>query len=245
MKITSSIAVVCSVLLLMGCSKEARWDCFKGSGSETEVTRSLSAFHQLDVYDDVRVVLVPDTLYQVRVVAWEQLIDQVETSVEDSTLVLRNNNRCNWVRDLSKHPTVYVHTVELKKVGHNGSEAISCADTLRTPVFDLDHWVGGGDITLLLQTDKSFIRQHTGISRLQIFGATDELFAYSASNGFMELENFPGRVVTVSHTGIGDIYVHALDRLSVRIEDIGNVFYSGSPNEIETFIDDNGKLLPR
>lgn len=242
MKSSWTLLLICSVLL-SSCSKEARWDCFKSSGSATEETRLLDSFQHLEINDDVKVILVPDSVNKVRIVAWENLIDQIEVKVSQNTLTLRNNNRCNWVRKLSKHPLVYVHFKELTALTQYSSEDLTTSDTITTKTFDYNQWSGGSNVELLLNTKECFARIHTGTGMLVLKGRSEVVYSYSASNGFLDLSNFRVQNAATNNYGTGDISVFASELLEVNLYGVGNVIYFGSPPIIKANVTGQGQLL--
>src|ERR1051325_6871516 len=119
------------VFLFSSCKKENRWDMFKGTGKRITETRPLTAFNKIYLEDNENIIITPGNYYEAKVEAGEKLIPLIHTKVDSGTLILSNDNRCNWARSYKKGIiNVYVTMPTLRFIWHYGSGNITCSDTI-------------------------------------------------------------------------------------------------------------------
>ena len=92
--VKKSISYLVLVLFLAACKKENSLDCFKTNGDEITETRSLPAFTIIKLYSKIDLNIIKGVEYKVDVVAGENIINNISTSVIDGVLTIENNNKC-------------------------------------------------------------------------------------------------------------------------------------------------------
>ena len=90
------------------CKKKNLGDCFKSTGEITEEVRETDTFSKIIVRDNIEVILSPSTTNSITVSAGKNLIDKIITETNGDTLLISNNNSCNWVRDFSVPIKVHI-----------------------------------------------------------------------------------------------------------------------------------------
>jgi hypothetical protein len=86
-------------LFSLSCNKENRCDCFKSTGDITSESRNISDFKKIILEDNINLYITPDTIYSLTIEAGAHLLKSIKTEVTDSCLILKNENKCNWVRN--------------------------------------------------------------------------------------------------------------------------------------------------
>src|SRR3972149_5567093 len=94
--------LVIGMFPLASACKKDKPDCFKSTGDLVREQREVGDFSSMEVYNNVNVVISQDTLNQVIIEAGENLLEEITTEINGATLVIRNNNKCNWVRSYKK-----------------------------------------------------------------------------------------------------------------------------------------------
>jgi hypothetical protein len=93
-----------------------------------------------------------------------------------------------------------------------------------------------------VQTEQCYARLMGASGDIYISGSTAYNYIYGVSFGFAYEQELSNQTCFVDHRGNGDIYIKSGDELSVNIEFIGNVYYSGSP-KLQSTISGSGKLI--
>lgn len=226
-----------SVLLTTCGPPESRPDCFKSTGPATSEHRALPAYSAVEVYDNVRLVLAADGQpYGVDVTAGRNLLPEIDADVDaKGHLVLRNRNKCNFVRAQKLPITVVVHVPDASlpfTIFHNGEETIRTA----WPGMRLDslflHQRTAGDADLDLNATYLWVDCYE-YGDLILHGRTDELHAVVGGIGFFKAQDLTARQAYVTGLSDGDIHVRANELLLLKLSGRGNGFYYGQPQRTE------------
>src|SRR5690606_16932245 len=104
-----NIIYVLLILLFAGCDSENGWDCTQKAGDIVETEFTVQPFTKILVWERTKLYVQQGDVQKIVVVTGENLMNDIEVSVIDGKLEIRNNNSCNLVRDygLTK---VYVTT---------------------------------------------------------------------------------------------------------------------------------------
>jgi len=246
MKLLLSWIVIPACLLLIilgGCGKEGG-KCVSSSGQILVEDRRISDFDSIRVQDHLNVILVQDSVNSVKVEAGENIIGGIVTELSGRELILRNTNKCNWLRSYTKPINVYVSVKNLLKIHYESSGDISCTDTIRTGYLKIDMWGGCGTIDLRVNVGDGYFIQHMGTATLVLTGICNISSVYAGDYGLLQLRGLRTGYTFVTNSGSNDCYVNASQVLGATITSIGNIYYSGGPQEITTTITGAGQLIP-
>jgi len=231
------------VILFSSCSKDDWCNCLKSEGAQTTEIRDLPEFTAVELDHNIDLVVKQDTFYKVEVTCGKNLIDGISTEVNYGKLVLNNNNKCNWLRDLDNKFTVTITVKDLVAIENFGAGNINFQDTLHTNVFQIDNREGSGNLNLILDCNEAYLKTHTGPADIIASGKVNYCYVYCAGNGYFRGRQLESKDVYVQSVSTGNCYVNASNSLTVRIEYDGDVYYTGNPATIESVISGNGQLI--
>ncbi len=217
------------ITLFSGCDKERLDDCFRGHGSSKTEVRTTAQFNSIHISGNVIVELIPDTIQLIEVTGGKNFIDQIKTEVSGTRLEIDDNIGCNFVRSYDREYKVKVHFTELRHIEHYAAKDLTCSDTIRSQILDIDKWAGGGDLNLITKTDEVFVRIHAGSGDVKVAGKSRYQYTYQRGFGFMFLSDLLSDELYIDKGGSGDCYVHANNSLSIDFNSEGNLYYSGDP----------------
>ena len=230
------------LILLSSCDKDHLLDCLKSSGSTASETREVTGeFNRIDVYNNPEVIITQDSINSITVEAGEHIISGITTEINNGTLTIRNENKCNWVRSYSKTIAVFVHVKKLDFIHHHGSSTISSTNRLENVTFDFNVW-NSGDINLIVHADSIYSRQHLAVGDITLTGESTYLYIFNKSNAFTNEKNLAAQISYVVQKGTGDCHVNISQNMTVEIHDSGNIYYSGNP-QVSSTITGSGKLI--
>lgn len=218
-------------------------DCMKSTGSMETEERSAGTFNTLSVSDNVDVKIIPSSRYHISVTAGENLLEKIITMQEGSTLYIRNENKCNWVRSFKNRITIAVEVISLDRITYNGTGNITCTDSISSDLFYFENFSGAGSIQLMLNCKESWIVSHTGPADVTASGWTGVSYVYLGGNGFINCSMLGTGYSFVSSKGTNDMRVNVEKELGATIEANGNIYYSGNPYKVTSEITGEGKLI--
>lgn len=230
-----------AVFFITGCSTR---DCFHGEGEQYREIRTTGEFDRIYLTDDIDLIVHPSGLGGVVVTAGENLIENIETSVDKGTLTLRNNNHCNWVRNLDPKITVEVNATELREIFvEDAIGNISFSDTLHTTEFRLDSYSSMGEYSLKLDCNSSTFALHTGPADLTVTGKSPLQTHYNAGYGVSDCSGLISNAVYITNKGSNDAKVYVKDYMEAEIKFSGNIYYKSDSATIKSKVTGTGKLI--
>lgn len=229
--------------LSFSCSREQPDDCFTNTGPQITESRPSESFTTIELYDNVNLVLIPGTTYDLKVEAGKNIIDAVTTVVENNKLVIHNTMSCNWVRNFNKEITVYVTAPALFEIRYEGSGDITTQSQLTFDSLQFSVWGGAGTFNLDLNVIKLNLAMHYGTVDYHVKGRSLITTVFANSYGPFYCNELISNIVYIRNSGSNNCYVHAVHVLEAEITSVGDIYYSGNPYEVKSNITGSGKLV--
>ena len=121
--------------------------------------RGVQSFTQIETHNNVNVIITQDTFSSVTIEAGKNLIGKVTTVVQGDSLVIRNENKCNWIRSYKYDINAYVTVKNLRRIDHHGFGKISSSSTVSaTTLYISNH--NNGDVELDLNVGYLYTAVH-------------------------------------------------------------------------------------
>ncbi len=230
-------------VLIVGCNKSGG-DCLSSTGKIIFQDRGHADFDSIEMNGYVNLILTQDSINSITVEAGEKIISGISTEVKNRQLILRNLNSCNWTRDYGKPINVHVKVRNLELIDYNSSGNISATNTITSQKFRVDVRDGCGTVDLDVKNEIGEFIERAGTVDFEISGSITFCYIYAADYGPFHCENLATGYQYVTNKGSNDCYVRCQQELSVNINSIGNVYYTGNPLTIIQSITGSGKLIP-
>ena len=230
-------------LTAFGCKKAPERTCFKKTGKSLIETTHFEEINVVNVYDDVNIILIQDSLSYIETASYENIINHISIQFENHELVIKNNNKCRFLRDYDKQTTVKIHTPNLKKLAIYGKGKIETQNTIISADLHLYAHSSNSEIDLAVNSTNLTVEFVNGTVSGKIKGIGQEsyLFHSGYSNvNFIDLETKNLRVINKSYSST---FVNVTNSLSSKIENTGNIYYKGNPTIENSITLSSGKLL--
>lgn len=242
MKTQIKLILILNLLLLFGCKKSC--DCLKSAGSITTEIRNLSAINSINIKNNVDVKIHYSNEYKLTVRGGSNLLEKIETKIENGTLYIRNKNKCNWVRKFNPELQVNIWLPELSSIYlEDASSDLVFEDTIPVKNFRLDSFSSIGNYKFKLKGDVATLAIHNGAADLDALGSVGTLYLYGVGFGKLNCEQLQTINTYTDNQGTNDFYVNALNTLEVKISGSGNIYYKGNPPNILKREYGSGKLI--
>jgi len=217
-------------------------NCLKSQGNIIVESRSLPSFHRISMFDNIDVIIVPSSLDLLEVKGGENIIDGIVTEVENGVLSIRNENKCNWLRDLNALLEVYIYTDSVENVQYNSTGILRTHQQTKFDSLQIDIWNGAGSIYMDVMANELILKQHSGAVDVHFKGMAERLSIFSASYGPFLCDSLIVNTVSVVQSSTNDCSVQAEYKLNVDISGKGNVYYRGEPEILVWESSGEGKL---
>ena len=233
---TGFILIIIVTLGLFGCNPDK---CFHSTGELTLENRTVDDFSALIIYDVFDVEIIPDTLCRVELWTGEKLLPYITTKLQDSALVIKNENECNWLRSFENRPQIRVFCNNFQDIRVEGEIDLEFKDTLHTDIFTFHVWSGLSTARLMLDVQELRFSLNGGSGEFYFDGKTRRSNFHCDGNGYVFAQGLASEVSSITHISTGDVYVSVTNELNARLLRSGDVYYSGEPVSIN-IVNDGG-----
>lgn len=213
------------------CGKFDFCDCLNNSEIDS-IKIELQDIDSMEIYHKFNVYLLHDTVNEAIIRANRNLIEQIEITEKNKFLKIEDKNDCNFLRNPDINIDIYLHLKNLEKIFLYGPSTIISEDTLRFEKLLIRIYDDIGDVDIILKNNRLWLEYwySTGTARIQ--GSTN--FFEILNHGYAHIHafDFESKYVSVNHNSTGNVEIYPLESIDARLQDIGNIFYTGSPKII-------------
>ncbi len=209
----------------------------KGNGNVVEETRDLDEFSKISVSRGMNVYISQGTTAKVVVKADENLLEVIDTYVDDKTLKVTT---LKGIRNATSNK-VYVTVPDLEYIKSTSGSNIFSEDSLKTGNLEIKS-SAGSNIRLSLESGELTISAAAG-SNIFLDGMAKSvnMKASSGSNikaGDLLAENCDAKVSSGAN-----IWIKVQNGLTAKASSGGNLFYSGDPNPLRITKSSGGNII--
>jgi hypothetical protein len=218
-------------IVLWSCSSPV--DCIEASGIMIKKEYNLTDFDKIIVHTGIALVLTEGPEFKIEVETSSNLIDNIEISVNNGLLTLRDNTTCNWVRRYGK-TTLFVTAPNITELHSKTEKTISSNGILHFPILrlismDLTDGAGTGDFNIQADNGQIVI-ENNNVSRFYVSGKTNELLVnFYDGNGRFIGDNLMSKSIKIFHRGSNDMIVRPIESVSGKMVSTGNLILKNTP----------------
>ena len=228
-----------TALLLPACNKSG---LFQGAGTIKKVKVDVSDFREIILNDKVNLILTYDSIEQVAVEAGENLIGDISLSVRDNKIIISDDNKFKWSRNLDYSINVYVSSTLLDRITYYGAGNITSTNTWKASKFTIDSWTGIGTINMSLESDYTELIIRMANADIKLMGKSKVTSIYCADYGTLDLKDFESEEISMDYRSVRSSTIYVTKLLNAEILYKGDVYYRGTPLIKSTF-NSTGKLI--
>ncbi len=237
-------------IICIACSSENANDCFQASGSIIETTFPVSGFTKIRIEGEVSLIIKQGAVQEVLVETGENLLNDVYVGVEGETLVIRDENTCNLVRDYGI-TKAFVTTPNINELRNSSTYDITSDGILNflelLLVSDTSEGIEnarkGGDFYLSLNCENLAVRAN-GQSVFYLSGiATTAQIRFTDEAPRFEGAELQIGELTIFQRSANKMIVNPQNKIAGQIRGTGDVISVNEPPvvEVEQFF--TGQLI--
>ena len=237
-------------IICISCSSENLNGCFQASGSIIETTFPVSGFTKIQIEGEVSLIIKQGAVQEVLLETGENLLSNIYVNVEGETLIIRDGNTCNFVRDYGI-TKVFVTTPNINQLRNSSTYDITSDGILNFPeLYLISNTTGGienvrkgGDFYLSLNCESLMVSAN-GQSVFYLSGTT-----INAEIKFTdEAPRFEGAELQISELKIfqrsaNKMIVNPQNKISGEIRGTGDVIAVNEPSIVEVQQFFTGQLI--
>lgn len=242
-KIASFLVLI--FFIIFSCQKAS--DCFKSSGKEITIEKTLNNFDSLYVNDVFEVELTQDTINSISITGNEAFVNSTTFKIENNTLILENNHKCKFMKPKTNSIFVNIHVKEISFISLGGSSKVFSKNELIN-----DYEIGlvckskYNDANLIVNSKVFYFwNNHLNGGKIKVKGNVETLKLWNTSLASVDATELNTKNVLVENNSKGDCKVLVSNKLDCTITGTGNVYYFGAPKTIiyNDSLSIGGKLL--
>jgi len=200
------------ILFFYGCKDNMF--CIKGEGDLVDENRTISNFSKVDMSIVGNIFLKQSDSTLVTISAEENLIEEIKTEINGSTLVIKSRKCLSPNQPIN----IYIFVPQL--------DEISCSG--KGNIMSIENWDFASDVTFNLTGE--------GQINFSNFTCNGDIEANVVGSGDIDLEHFTAKTLNSKITGTGDITANDVSGISSIVNNItgqGNI-YVASTDTLET-----------
>lgn len=244
------IIFILFIFFSLSCDSDRGWDCIKSSGKIVQQEFALTSFEKITVWDRVKLVVKQGDEQRVIVETGANLMRKITVSVENNRLEIRNNNRCNLVRDYGL-TTVYVTSPNISEIRSSTGMGVESDGVLNFPALGLysddfdatEKQHTSGDFKIKLKVDKLDVVAN-GRSKFFLSGTADQaIFGLYAGDCRIYAEELIIQDLNLFHRSTGPMVVFPERSIKGKITGWGDVISKNRPPIVEVEELYRGRLI--
>jgi len=236
MKTKSASLVLFAALTLSACTAN-----FSSKESDNRVSeeRDLGKVNQLKISGIFNLYLSQGDKPSIRMEGDEEYIKKLKVIQDGETLELKFDEINNTFFGDSR-PDVYLTLGDLKSIEFDGVGNIKSEGTFKVDELML-RGNGVGNISLQFEA-KVIDADFNMMGNMTLEGSVGGIKLLNEGIGNIEASGLQAQNMTLTSSGIGRVSVHCTGDLSITVNGIGAVSYTGNPNVIKEEINGIGKV---
>jgi len=227
MKTRYLLAFLCSSFLFVQCRKPG---CLESSGVITITERAIPPFQQIHLYNDINLILTQGFEESIKVEAGQNIQPNIETTVKEGKLTIRNTGSCDWIRNPNEKITVHVTIATLKRLVYDGSGSVTSTNTIQADTILIYSDLGAGDIDLHLNAKHATVHLQGQNADVTLHGKSNYCYTLIHPRNSVYLSDFEVKRMDLVYVGVRDAIINVTEAINGVITHTGNVYYKGTPS---------------
>lgn len=212
-------------LVLVSCSSELMPACYREAGNEITLPQDVPFFDQINIGEGVELVVKQGAEISVTLSAGENVMEEMEATVVNNILYVKNNLECSLGTVQPVRATVTVP--DLKKIYSASQFNVSSEGVLNFPQLNLQQGVYGktaSNIFTLEVNCNQLVVENNNTTIFRIKGTTNNLnVSFYGGDPRFEGENLLATDVYIFQRSSNDMILKPLNKIEGNIYSNGNL----------------------
>ncbi len=236
MKLVIYIALLLGFIGINSCKK---------SMNSTIIEKSLEEFDTVTFNSSFEVFLIQGTENKIKIEGAERIIDNIDFTIKNNTLTLKNSFKHGWLHPSKNKIKVYLTVNQLSRINANETCKIQSINTLIGTEIGLVFTSKLNEATLDLNCNTFYYWNNFPCGgKVTLSGTTNELKIWNVALMAVDAQNLVSNYVLVNNASKGDCKFTCHQTLDYSITGEGNIYVSGNPSSIiKSGESSTGKLI--
>jgi len=225
-------------LLLLGIGSCQLIGIERGNGQIESEKRQLGSFSEIHLTGNFELVLKSGPKNQLIIVTDENLLDYIETEIDNRELQVRTDKKLQSDHGIK----LFVTYQELNKILSAGASIIKSDGPIKSERLELnipgaslvDLQLDVGDLDVML----------AGAGSVKLRGKASNQILSLNGVGHVEASELESRWCEVTVSGMGEAEVNVKENLVARVNGVGSINYRGNPENVDEKVSGLGTIRP-
>ncbi|RLD63514.1 MAG: hypothetical protein DRJ01_03560 [Bacteroidetes bacterium] len=231
--------VIVLLISINSCKKD---NFITNSGEVITKEFLLDDFSQLEIDKYFNVYITDDTINKIVFEGGENLLENIETQIQNLTLKINNNNKVYFLKKYEK-VNVYLSSYSLKKIIIKEPSNIFSTNCIKRNSFEIDVRADVSTVNIDVDCDEFFLKIYDTTGDFIINGKSKYSFVYFRGSAVVNANNLITNSIEITNCSTGDAYINVKDKIKYSIIRNGNIYYSGGAYDIKGETSSSGKLI--
>lgn len=222
------------VILLVSCSSEIMPACYRDAGKTVTKEEVMPFFDQISIGEGVELIIKQGTESHVELSSGENVIHEMEASVSDNVLYIKNNLECSLGTVIPVKAKVTVP--DLKKIYSSSQYNVSSDGVLNFPYLNLQQGLFGktaSNVFTLEVNSEHLVVENNTTNIFRIKGTTNSLsVSFYGGSGRFEGAELNANEISIFQRSSNDMILKPINKIEGNIYSVGNVILVTSPATI-------------
>ena len=201
----------------------------KSNASISDESRTVSGFSGITSSGSYTIFITMGDKESLRLEGSSEMINQIETKVENGILKIRNKKQMNWRSwNSAEKVIIYIEARTLHGITLSGSGDIDVIGTVKST--GLTNTISGSGSISQSMDAENFVAVISGSGKIIAKGKAENAKITIAGSGNLEGKELQTSNSTVKISGSGNITITADKYLEALISGSGNIRYGGNPS---------------
>jgi hypothetical protein len=226
---------LCLSLLFLGGCDEGKY--IEGNGKIVSEVRKSPPFNNININGNYTVILSKGSKEAIEVQADENLMDFIQSKVENETLIIFDKNRIKSKKTLRIF--ISFNNINLIKTG-GAPNIIIQAPLITDHLILMMNGAGTMDLKVIAKT-LNLELSGTGIINLE--GEVEKNTIDISGAGNLDAYKLISKDCDVNLSGIGGAQIHVLNQLNASLSGVGGINYKGNPAKVKRSVAGIGRII--
>lgn len=213
-----------------------------GNSDQTEI-RKVKNYKAIKVSTGIDLYLTMGETEEVKIVADDDIIDQLKTEVKNGTLhiYVKQNNWFNWGGNKTRK--AYVTVTSLEAISASSGSDVRSENTLKGENLKVKA-SSGSDVEIDVFYKNLWVDTSSG-SDAKVSGKVKTIEAESSSGSSIKAQNLESKICKARASSGSDIYINVTDELYAKASSGADIKYTGNPKVRDTDESSGGDVRQR